>query len=126
MGYGFEVTNRPSGTKKIRISSPNPGDGEEQVSNYIRSGEWKHILCKSHDEAHDFKWYAIDKLNPMLNANCKPWKQKKLASYRSLLRKLKKSSMFSCEELKKLKTGPGVCVFYHKNEPRSDVCLSRH
>jgi len=116
-GYGFKITRRSSGTKRIRIDLPNRRDGEAKVSEYIRSGKWKYILCKSYDEAHDFQWYAIDNLKPMLNANCRPWKQKKLASYRSLLRKLEKSSMFSCEQLKKLKTGPGVYVFFHKKKP---------
>jgi len=126
MGYGFNRTRRPNGNTRIRIDLPNPRDGEKRVSEYIRSGKWKYILFRSYDEAHDFKWYAIDELNPMLNVNRRPWNQIELTRYRGLLEELERSSMFSCEQLRELETGSGVCLFYHKNEPRNDVCLSGH
>lgn len=117
MGYGFKRTRRSSGNIRIRIDLPNRRDGENNVSKYIRSGTWKYVLCESCAEALDFKWYAIDQLNPMLNVNRRPWNQMELTRYRSLLEELERSSMFSCEQLRELRTGPGVCVFFHKKKP---------
>ena len=121
MGYGFKITKRSNGSKNIRIDLSSPRVGEQEVSSYIRSGKWKYVLCNSYDKAHDFQWYAIDKLDPMLNANCRPWKQINRNRYQKLLEMIGKSPEYSCEELKKLKTGPGVYVFYHKREPSRSV-----
>ncbi|MEM3573648.1 MAG: hypothetical protein QXJ62_05415, partial [Nitrososphaeria archaeon] len=81
MGYRLKRTKRPSGSTRIRIDLPNPREGEDIVSAYIHAGRWKYIICESYDEAHDFQWYVIDQLKPLLNKNVKPWNKQKTITY---------------------------------------------
>ena len=65
--YKIKTSKRSSGSTKVRIDSNNPQIEENEITKYIRSGQWKLIICDSYEEAHDFQWYAIEKLNPFLN-----------------------------------------------------------
>lgn len=112
-GYEIKHSPRPSGATKIRIDR----EGEDSVSNYIRSGRWKYVICDSKDEARDFQWYAIEYLEPLLNVNCGSWNQENTNRYAMLLEELKAAGALSCDQLRGRQTGPGVYALYHVHEP---------
>lgn len=116
-GYRIKLTRRPSGSTRVRIDLPNPSDGEGEVSAYIRSGEWRFVLCDSYTEANDFQWFAIEQLKPHLNRDRRPWNSRNLQKYQSLLAKLTSSPGQKCDQLRGLRSGPGVYVLYHQFEP---------
>lgn len=107
-----------STTKISILNTSNRGAGEDIVSAYIHAGRWKYIICESYDEAHDFQWYVIDQLKPLLNKNVKPWNKQKTITYQSLLQQLLASKPMSCAEFSKEYTGPGVYVFLHEQIPK--------
>ena len=117
MGFDIKTSKRPSGSTKVRIDLPNPRDGEERVSDYVRSGWWKFIISESAEEAQDFQWYAIDKLNPILNVNRQNWKIENASRYGALLKKLVESETLRCNQIRGRPTGAGVYVFYHDRLP---------
>jgi len=126
-GYRIKSTRRTSGSIKARIDLPNPRTGEVDVSDYIRSGEWRYVICNSYAEANDFQWYVIDQLKPLLNKNCKPWNRENLQRYQALLAQLTNSPALNWDQLHGMQSGPGVYVLYHQRrfearERRSD-CL---
>ena len=121
MGFTFNKTKRKSGSTRTRIDLPQPKLGETTITRYIRSGNWRYLICDSIDEAQDFQWYAIDKLNPLLNRNRKNWNVDNESRYSSMLSALIKTKVFTCEGLEKVKTGPGVYVFFHEEEPNKDM-----
>ena len=118
MGYEIKSTRRPSGSTRVQINLLNPREGESRVSNYIRSGEWRYIICDSCKEAHDFQWYAIEQLKPLLNKDFQSWDDNNLQKYQILLTQLRNSPASSCTQLKGMQSGPGVYVLYHKREPK--------
>jgi len=100
MGYKIKTSRRPSGSTKVRIDLPNPREGEDRVSNYIRSGKWKYVICNSYQEAHDFQWYAIEQLAPILNRSYRPWGRNNLQRYQVLLAQLTDFAVVSCTQLR--------------------------
>ena len=116
-GYTFSVTKRASGSRRIRLDLPDPRVGEQSISNYIRSGLWKFVVCRSCAEANNFQWYVIDKLNPVLNVDSRTWDGQQEARYADLLMILTNSSGYSWSQLAGQKTGPGVYVLYHNTFP---------
>ena len=117
MGYRIIRTRRPSGSVRVRIGMPNPRIGEGRVSAYIQTGRWKYAICESYNEAHDFQWYVIEMLNPLLNKERKQWKIDKKHRYTILFQKLSSSPLLYCKQLYGQATGPGVYVFYHNMLP---------
>ncbi len=117
MGYNLKKTKRQSGTTRIRIDLPNPREGENTVSAYIRSGEWRYVICESAGEAHDFQWYALDQLKPLLNKDFSSWDVGKTPRYQNLFHELLICELRSCDELKNMHSGPGVYAFFHKQTP---------
>ena len=118
-GYKIKLSKRAKGSTKKRIDLPNQKTGEIVISNYIRSGEWRYVICSSYKEAHDFQWFVIAQLNPLLNKICKPWNAKNLHRYQFLLNHLLNSTAFSCNKLCGKPSGPGVYAFYHNQSPRN-------
>ena len=121
MGYKIKKTKRVSGPTRVRIDLPNPRVGEDSVSNYIRSGEWRYVICNSHNEAKDFQWYVIDQLGPLLNRDRRPWSEKNLQRYQFLLAELRSSPAMNCGQFGGMRSGPGVYVFYHRQMPSNTV-----
>jgi len=113
-GYKIKSTKRLSGSMRVRINLPNPQNGEMDVSNYIRSGEWKYVIWNSYAEANDFQWYVIDQLKPLLNKDHKSWDPENRQRYQSLLTRLTSSPPLNCDQLHGMRSGPGVYVFYHQ------------
>jgi hypothetical protein len=101
----------------VRLALPNSREGEAEISKYIRSGRWRYCLCDSAAEAADFQWYAIEKLNPLLNVERRAWNQDSQGKYEGLLRKLVASRDFTCDDLKMQPTGPGIYILYHDRRP---------
>ena len=116
-GYKIKKTKRSGGSTRVRIDLPDPRVGEVNVSDYLRSGYWKYIICDSPAEANDFQNYVIEQLKPILNRICKPWNHGNLPRYVSLLNKLISSSALNYEQLHSMESGPGVYVFYHQVKP---------
>lgn len=120
MGYRIKKARRPSGSIRVRIDVSDPKTGEEDVSNYIRSGEWRYVICSSFQEAHDFQWYAIDQLDPVLNKDRKTWNRRNLHRYQDLLARLSGSPRLKYSQLHGMQSGPGVYVLHHQN-PKKEV-----
>lgn len=118
MGYHLRRTKRQSGSLRVRIDLPDPRDGENMVSAYIRSGEWKYVICESYDEAHDFQWYVIAQLKPILNRNFESWDPQKTSRYQFLLNQLLMSEPLNYDVLRESRSGPGVYVLFHKQLPK--------
>ena len=55
---GFE--KRP----RVKLNVPNPKVGENKISNYLQSGEWKYLICETAEIAKDFQFYVIQNLIP--------------------------------------------------------------
>ncbi|NQS98437.1 MAG: hypothetical protein HQ591_08290 [candidate division Zixibacteria bacterium] len=119
MGFDILREVRKSGSTKYRINLPNPLDGEKIITEYIRSGWWKYVICDSMKEAKGFQWYAIEKLDPLLNINRKSWDETEALQYKELLEELQGSEVLHCNKLREKPTGPGVYALYHNMEPRS-------
>jgi len=118
MGFPIKRTKRPSGrSTKVRIDIPDPKVGEGKVTGYIRSGKWKYVICDSNEEAKDFQWYLIDRLDPFLNKDRKPWSRERLQRYQYLINILEASPFISYKLLRSMKSGPGVYVLYHELIP---------
>ena len=109
-----EPTNSRNGRRyqKVYINLPNRRDAERQVSGYIAKGRWKFVACVSKEEARDFQYYAIDKINPELNRDRPSWNKEKEGRYAVLL-----SELLECEwHLRNsplIHNGPGV--YLHGN-----------
>ncbi|HEY3079939.1 MAG TPA: hypothetical protein VGM69_08535 [Chloroflexota bacterium] len=119
MGYELTRTKRASGNTRIRIAAPNERSGELRVTEYIRSGRWKYVLCASYDEASDFQWFVIERLNPLTNRRRGAWRRPELPRYEALLGALQASPPTEGGKLSGLKSGPGVYVLDHDRPPRS-------
>ena len=103
--YRIKSTRRISGSTRVRIDLPDPRTGEMDISDYVHSGVWRYVICGSYDEAHDFQWFTIDQLKPLLNKNRKPWNRANLQRYQALLHKLTTSSSLNCDQLYGVKYG---------------------
>lgn len=116
-GLQLKRTKRPSGSTRVRIDLPDPAAGERQVSDYLCSGHWKYVLCRSYAEAHDFQWFAINSLRPVLNRDRRPWDTTQSARYQDLLAELEASPLLTEQELAGRASGPGVYLLYHDAPP---------
>jgi hypothetical protein len=87
------------------------------VSDYIRSGEWRYVICTSYAEANDFQWFTIDQLTPLLNKNRRPWNRENLQRYQDLLDQLTNFPALNCDQLRGMQSGPGVYALYHNQTP---------
>jgi len=117
MGYRLRKSRRKSGSVRVRIDLSNPNEGEAKISSYIRSGKWKYVVCHSYAEAHDFQWYAISQLKPLLNKRIKPWDTSRSERYQELFTQMLKSQPLGCNELYGRPTGPGVYLLLHQHAP---------
>ena len=119
MGYKLTKTRRPSGSTRVRIDLSDPQIGENKISVYIESGKWRYVICQSYNEAHDFQWYVIELLNPLLNKERRQWNREKSDRYAILFQKLLSNPLLNCRKLYGRYTGPGVYVFYHNTPPNA-------
>jgi len=108
LGYPIVREKRPSGWTRTRIAIPGSRQAEHEISAFIQSCVWRYVLCATYEEAHDFQWYAIDKLRPKLNKDRKPWIAAKASRYAQLLESLLAQPPTPCTDLDRRKSGPGV------------------
>ncbi|MCI0693783.1 hypothetical protein L0337_17470, partial [candidate division KSB1 bacterium] len=113
-GYTLLRTKRANGSFRVRLDLPYPGVGEKEISTYLKSGQWKFVICDSYEEASDFQWYLIERLKPLLNKIHKSWNKQFLLKYSVLLNILEVSSGSDYYQLCNMRSGPGVYVHYQK------------
>jgi len=94
-----------------------PKKGEAAVSEYIHGGWWLFIVLPSYEDAHDFQWYVIEKLDPILNRTPKPYARARVKVYEDWLSKLEESRPWICQDIGDAESGSGVYVLYHDSEP---------
>ncbi len=118
-GFQLSRQKRPSGRSvKVRIASPDPTRDENAVSAYIRAGSWRLVACDNYDEAHDFQWFVIERLDPLCNVTRLRWDQTKAVRYQQLLERLTTSSLMAYADIRisSIKA-PGVYVLEHPDRP---------
>jgi hypothetical protein len=96
---------------------PDPKAGEQDISDYLRNGVWKFVICDSLRESRDFQWYVIDVLKPLLNVLHKTWNRENLVRYKALLAELMSAPGKNCEQLKNTASGSGVYMLFHEAAP---------
>ena len=64
LGFAITKEKRPSGSTRGRLNIPNPMEGENNISNYLQSGEWKYLICETAEIAKDFQFYVVQNLIP--------------------------------------------------------------
>jgi hypothetical protein len=117
VGYQFLKSRRPKGSTKIQLALPKPRAGEELITNYIRSGVWRFVVCESEVVAADFQWYAIDRLRPLLNLNRRQWKSEWTEHYSVLLQQLISCRTLEYREVRSAPKLPGVYALFHQRMP---------
>jgi len=100
-------------------------DAEARITEYARAGKWRTVLCTDYDEAHDFQWFCVDKLDSqglsLLNRDRQPWNSSKADRYNQLWAKLMSpgNPLVFRDEIGSERAGPGVYVFYHEWRPEA-------
>jgi hypothetical protein len=119
LGFGITKEKRPSGTTKVRLNIPNPKEGENKISNYLQSGEWKYLICETAEIAKDFQFYVIQNLfpQPLLNVNMGSWNPNNENMYLAMLQELQNCISLNYQETVNIPLLPGVYLFIHKNQP---------
>lgn len=54
VGSTLKRIRRHSCSFRVRIDLPDPQEGKDRDSEYIRSGKWTYVICRCYEEAHDF------------------------------------------------------------------------
>jgi hypothetical protein len=119
IGFKIRRERRPSGSTRVRIDLPVPNQGEKAVSDYISRGKWRILLLDDYDVAHDFQWYVIEKLKPLLNRECQNYQPNKSGLYGNLIKRLTKSAFVDCSSFNKSRSRPGIYVLYHEQKPNN-------
>jgi len=118
MGFRISSFKRGSGTTRVRIDSDSPKQDEETITAYIRGGTWRIVPCSTYEEANDFQWFLIDRLNPLCNVSRDTWNANNTARYEQLLQICTTGRAMTFDELKASGyNSPGVYVLEHRNRP---------
>lgn len=117
MGNELVRTKRPGGSVRVRVASLDGDDGEHRISQYLRSGSWKYVVCRSYAEASDFQWFAIERLDPLVNRRREAWREEERPRYEALLATLEGSPYTAGDDLDGVPGVPGVYVLYHQRTP---------
>ena len=121
MGFNVRRQRRSSGSVRVRIDLPDPHYGENEVSDYVLHGMWKILLLDDYGFAHDFQWYLIEDLKPLLNRDCKQYNPNNFEEYNDLMQQLTDSPFITYSALDQNYSGPGIYVLYHQRKPLSSV-----
>ena len=54
MGFKIKKTKRKSGSTRIRIDFDQPKKYEDRISNYLKSCQWRILICKNYEIALTF------------------------------------------------------------------------
>jgi hypothetical protein len=93
---------------------------EQQVSAYIRARFWRYVICQSADEARDFQWFVIERLEPFLNRAADQWNAANLNRYLQLWDQLWANPIVQCGG-HKFPASPGVYVLCERR-PGAGQC----
>jgi hypothetical protein len=123
MGYTFTQQRRLKGSWKVRLDLPNPSTGEKQITNYIRNGVWKYIVCPSTIDAKDFQFYVIQNIipAPILNINQGKWQEDMQPVYQNMLQQLLNCQAHNYDQSVNIPTEPGVYLFIHDEDPNNST-----
>jgi len=117
----FTLTNqrRVNGSWRVRINLPNTIAGEQQITNYLRTGVWKFVVCPPEIDAKDFQFYAIQNINPtpILNINQGMWQVNMQATYQVMLNELSNCPVHNYAQTANIPNEYGVYLFIHENNP---------
>jgi hypothetical protein len=117
LGFRLHKSRRAKGSTKIRLDIPNPKDGENAISAYIRSGRWRFVTCDSAPEAKDLQWYVIAQLSPALNLTRRKWREEMESRYAALFSSLVAAPLYTYQDFPRGVAAPGVYVLYHAQLP---------
>ncbi len=119
MGYTFTQERRINGSLKVRLNMPNPSSGEKLITNYIRFGVWKYVVCPPTIDAKDFQFYVIQNIipTPILNINHGNWQKDKGPIYQNMLQQLLNCAPHNYEETANIPDASGVYLFLHDKQP---------
>lgn len=62
--YQINRVIREAGNVKVTLANL---AHERNITEYLEGGKWKFVICVNRAEAQDFKYFAISRLNPILN-----------------------------------------------------------
>jgi len=117
MGLGLRREPRANGRSvRVRIDLPDPAEGEGRVSAYLCGGIWRVVVCASAEEARDFQWFAIDRLDPALNRERRAWASGSEARYEEGVDRLRSGEARACGAVD-WPTAPGVYALWHERPP---------
>lgn len=113
LGYELYQVRRKSGTLKWVLNTENSRLAEQIISQYIRGGAWKHVVCQNAVEAKNFQYYAIQSVNPFLNVDHGHWDEAQIQRYQELLIELLASDEITFHNLNTLPRSSGVYLLKH-------------
>jgi hypothetical protein len=113
MGFQLVKEQRENGTWRTRIGFPNPNDGEDRITNYVRTGKWKFIICPRGISAKDFQFYAIQHIFPipLLYIKQGVWDVSMLNTYQILLNQLEDCIALNYNQTTIIPNESGVYLF---------------
>jgi hypothetical protein len=119
MGFQLKKTQRENGNWRVRLDLPNPKIGESQITNYLRTGKWKFVICPIGVEAKDFQFYVIQNISPapILNINMGNWNEEMLNVYKGLLNKLESCPVHNYNQIINIPNESGIYLFIHEKNP---------
>lgn len=121
MGYTLTRFQRTNGSWKVRLELPDPLIGEQQITDYLRNGSWKYVICPPQISAKDFQFYAIQNIfpPPILNINQGEWQEHMLPLYQNMLEQLLNCPTHNNIETINIPNESGVYLFLHDNHPNN-------
>ncbi len=119
LGLALIRQQRMNGSWRVRINLPNPLTSEQLITNYLRTGKWKFVICPPGIDAKDFQFYAIQNIlpTPILNINLGNWQINMEAIYQQMLNQLLMCQAHDYIQTNNIPNEPGVYLFIHDNQP---------
>lgn len=117
IGWSTTREKRLGGGWRVRLDLPDAEGGEAWLSSYIRSGSWRIAECASYGEANQLQWFAIQRLEPLLNRDRRVPDAGHEARLNDLLERLLTSPSYAGPTLRELPATPGVYLFEHSAMP---------
>jgi hypothetical protein len=119
MGFHLQREQRLNGSTRVRLAMENASVGEQIISNYLKSGSWKFVICPPSINAKDFQFYAIQNITPrpLLNVNMGEWGISFEYQYRNLLDQLLNCLPHNFEDLINVPNESGVYLFLSEIQP---------
>ncbi len=124
MGFKIKRQRRASGSVRVRLDLTDPQQGESKISKYICQGKWKILLLDDYVITHDFQWYLIENLKPLLNRECQQYQTANSELYDDLSKRLIDSQFITCSLINRDYSSLGVYILYHQRKPSNEDEIS--